>query len=57
MLTFAHVFAPNFNNVPMVMLMQRMGVESILCIHILLPLLLLFSKTQTQMLTRSVNRP
>ena len=49
MLTFApaFTFASNFNIVPKVMLMliQRIGIETILCISILLPLLLLFSKT------------
>ena len=59
MLTFASAFASNFNIVSMVMLtlMQRMGIEPILCVCILLPLLLLFSKRQTQTLTLSVNGP
>ena len=38
-------------------LMQRMGVEPILCICVWLPLLLLFSKVQMQTLTLSVNWP
>ena len=55
----AFTFASNFNIVSMVMLMliQRIGIETILCICILLPLLLLFSKMQTQTLTLSVNGP
>ena len=50
-------FASNFNIVSMVvvMLVQRMGVEPILCICILLRLFLLFSKMQMQMLMLSVN--
>ena len=52
-------FASNFNIVSTVMLtlMQRMGTEHILCVCVLLPLLPLFSKTQTQTLTLSVNEP
>ena len=40
MSTFAPVFASQFNILSMVMLMlmQRMGIEPILCIQILLPL-------------------
>ena len=59
MLTFASAFASNFNSVFMVMLtlMQKMGVEPVLCVCVLLPLLLLFSKRQTQTLTLSVNGP
>ena len=59
MLMFASAFASNFNIVPMVMLtlMHRMGIEPILCVCILLPLLLLFSKRQTKTLTLSVNGP
>ena len=59
MSTFASAFASNFNIVSMVMLTltQRMGTEPILCICILLPLCQLFSKTQTQTLTVSVNGP
>ena len=50
MLTFASAFASNFNiaSTVMLMLMQRMGIEPILCICVLLPLLLLFWKIQTQ---------
>ena len=59
MLTFASAFKSNFNIVSMVMLtlMQRIAVEPILCVCVLLPLLLLFLKTQMQMLTLSVNGP
>ena len=59
MLTFASMFVSNFIIVSMVMLtvMQGKVIEPILCIFILLPLLLLFSKMQTQTLTLSVNRP
>ena len=45
----------NFASVETLILMQRMDTEPNLCICNLLPLLLLFSKTQTQMLTRSVH--
>ena len=57
MLTFTSAFASNFNivSVAILMLMQRIATEPILCI--LLPLLLLFSKPRTQTLTLSVNRP
>ena len=59
MLTFASAFASNFNIVSIVMLtlIQRMGIKSILCNCMLLTLLLLFSKTQMQTLTLSVNGP
>ena len=58
-LTFASAFASNFNIVSMVMLtlMQRMCTEPILWNCALLPLLPLFSKTQIQTLTLSVNEP
>ena len=47
MLTFASVFASNFNILSMVMLLiQRIGTEHILCFYILLPLVLLFSKSK-----------
>ena len=44
MLTFASAFVSNFHIVSVAMLtsMQRMGVEPILCICLLLPLLPLF---------------
>ena len=59
MLMFASAFVSHFNIVSMVMLtfMQKMGTERILCLCILLPMLLLFSKTQTQTLALSMNRP
>ena len=55
--TFASDFLSDFNivSVGTLVLMQRMGIEPILCACVLLPLLLLFSKTQMQMLTLSVN--
>ena len=52
-------FPSNFNIVSIVMLTltQRTGIEPILCFCVLLPLLLLFPKTQTETLTQSVNGP
>ena len=50
---FAVYIASNFNIVSLVMLTltQRMDVEPILCVRVLLPLLPIFSKTQTQTFT------
>ena len=59
MFMFASTFVSHFNIVSMVMLtlMQKMGTEPILCIHILLSFLQLFSKMQTLAFAQSVNVP
>ena len=41
----------------MLTLTQRMGIEPILCVCVLLPLLLLFSNMKTQKLMLCVNGP